>query len=455
MSLDNLQRREVFLYWFEGDGDELPDEQIYFITSADLGYTNENFIAPRKVYAVHDEGARYKANLWCDEDSLVAIDWKVKFPKDPNDQDGVEPGLKSFSLAYGNGQPVGLGILLALSNPPPTDEILMYQAIYAYILSLIADGTIPSDGGGGGTPGAVNSVNGRTGAVTLTKTDVNLGNVDNTSDANKPVSNEQAAADTAVLSFAQNYADGLALGSLKDRGNFDASGNVFPSSGGSGSAGAIKKGDLWTISVGGTLGGALVTTGDVVRAMTNTPGQTAGNWTITENNLGFVPENSASKNASGGYVGLSALKIQFKNALNTFTSFFQNSNTAARTYTFQDRDGKIADDIDLAEKAEKKVEYVDFAGTSLTLDPTHLGKIIRFTNLSDVTLTIGDDLGTGFNCAVRKANAATNKILFVSSGDTTFVFPTGHSKSDSFQNSTVTIDTFDGHEFNFSGATSN
>ena len=40
----------------------------------------------------------------------------------------------------------------------------------------------------GGTGGAVNSVNGKTGDVVLTKTDLGLGNVDNTSDMNKPVS---------------------------------------------------------------------------------------------------------------------------------------------------------------------------------------------------------------------------------------------------------------------------
>lgn len=45
--------------------------------------------------------------------------------------------------------------------------------------------TFPSGGGGGG---AVDSVNGRTGAVVLSRTDVNLGNVDNTSDLNKPIS---------------------------------------------------------------------------------------------------------------------------------------------------------------------------------------------------------------------------------------------------------------------------
>jgi hypothetical protein len=48
----------------------------------------------------------------------------------------------------------------------------------------------------------VQSVAGRTGTVTLAKADVGLGNVDNTSDANKPVSTAQAAADTSVQSFA-------------------------------------------------------------------------------------------------------------------------------------------------------------------------------------------------------------------------------------------------------------
>lgn len=51
-------------------------------------------------------------------------------------------------------------------------------------------GTTPGSGGSG----AVDSVNGRTGAVVLTKTDVSLASVDNTSDASKPVSTAQATA---------------------------------------------------------------------------------------------------------------------------------------------------------------------------------------------------------------------------------------------------------------------
>lgn len=53
----------------------------------------------------------------------------------------------------------------------------------------------------------VTSVAGRTGVVTLTKTDVGLANVDNTSDANKPVSTAQAAADALNLKIASNLSD--------------------------------------------------------------------------------------------------------------------------------------------------------------------------------------------------------------------------------------------------------
>lgn len=62
---------------------------------------------------------------------------------------------------------------------------------------------------------------------------------------------------------------------------------------------------------------------------------------------------TSSKDASGGVVGMTLFKINFKNLANTFTSQFVNSNTASRDYTFQDRTGTIADDTDLALKANK------------------------------------------------------------------------------------------------------
>lgn len=90
--------------------------------------------------------------------------------------------------------------------------------------------------------------------------------------------------DTAITA-ARAYADGLVVGLLDDRGNYDASGNVFPSSGGSGAAGAIKKGDIWFISVAGTLGTKDVEVGDQLRALVDTPGSTAGNWAISQVNI--------------------------------------------------------------------------------------------------------------------------------------------------------------------------
>lgn len=64
-------------------------------------------------------------------------------------------------------------------------------------------------GGGGG--GAVTSVNSKTGIVTIGKSDVGLGNVDNTSDANKPVSTAQAAAISAATSGGSSIKKGFGL----------------------------------------------------------------------------------------------------------------------------------------------------------------------------------------------------------------------------------------------------
>jgi hypothetical protein len=61
-------------------------------------------------------------------------------------------------------------------------------------------------------------------------------------------------------------------------------------------------------------------------------------------------EYIANRDVSGGYAGLTLFKINFMNALGTVKSWFTNSNTAPRTYTFQDRDGTIADNTDIASR---------------------------------------------------------------------------------------------------------
>ena len=52
-------------------------------------------------------------------------------------------------------------------------------------------------------------------------------------------------------------------------------------------------------------------------------------------------EQIVNKDTTGGYPGLTLFKINFKNVANTFISFFTNSNTASRTYTFPDVDGTV------------------------------------------------------------------------------------------------------------------
>jgi hypothetical protein len=99
----------------------------------------------------------------------------------------------------------------------------------------------------------------------------------------------------------KDYTDSLALGLLDDRGNFDASGvgSPYPSTGGSGVAGAILKGDIWFVSVAGTIGTTVVPVGASVRALVNTPGQTPSNWDIIDAGLGYVAENVANKVSNG------------------------------------------------------------------------------------------------------------------------------------------------------------
>jgi hypothetical protein len=93
--------------------------------------------------------------------------------------------------------------------------------------------------------------------------------------------------------------------------------------------------------------------------------------TLTNATVITNKELLSNKDATGGYAGLTLFKINFKNVANTFTSFFTNSNTASRTYTFQDRNGTIADNTDLALKSGTSIlDSLIFSGSYM---PTRLG----------------------------------------------------------------------------------
>lgn len=197
----------------------------------------------------------------------------------------------------------------------------------------------------------------------------------------------------------KTYVDTSVTGLLDFRGVYDASVNTWPATGGSGTSGAVKKADWWRISVAGTLGGKALFIGATIYALQDTPGQTAGNWAYVA--VDDDTESTVNKDASGGYAGLTLLKINFKNVLNTFTSFFTNSNTAARTYTFPDRNGTVADDTDLATKQSTSGKDATGGYAGLTLFKINFKNALNtftsfFTNANTAarTYTFQDRDGT-------------------------------------------------------------
>jgi hypothetical protein len=107
-----------------------------------------------------------------------------------------------------------------------------------------------------------------------------------------------ADASSALQPVTLQQMNAALVGLWDDRGNYDASVNAYPSSGGSGTGGAILKGDIWTVSVAGTLPvGQVVEPGDTVRALVDTPGNTQANWAIAQNNLGYTPLSNVLNSA--------------------------------------------------------------------------------------------------------------------------------------------------------------
>lgn len=91
---------------------------------------------------------------------------------------------------------------------------------------------------------------------------------------------------------------GLVAGLLDYRGGYNASSNTYPTTGGSGMAEAVMKGDMWVISVAGILGGVAIQVGDSIIANVDSPGQTSSNWNTLNTNISYVAENQANKSDS-------------------------------------------------------------------------------------------------------------------------------------------------------------
>lgn len=149
------------------------------------------------------------------------------------------------------------------------------------------------------------------------------------------------------LSVAIAYADSVVVGLWDDRGNFNAAINTYPTTGGSGSLGAINKGDIWTVSSIATSGPMLgVVVGSTVRSLIDSPTQLSNNWTVMTSGVGYVPESVTNKSTDGTlaanstvlYPSQSAVKTYVGNIISTspaFTGTPTSTTAVAGTNTTQ------------------------------------------------------------------------------------------------------------------------
>lgn len=184
---------------------------------------------------------------------------------------------------------------------------------------------------------------------------------------------ETAGAAADALSNAQDYADDLVVGLLDDRGNYDPTvTSLYPTTGGSGTDGAILKGDLWAVSADGYVNGIAVTVGDTIRALVDSPAQSNANWAVIQNNLIYVPENTTNK----------AISLSLPNDTKYPTTLAVS--TALEDY---------------ATVANQRYVFVSDSGTTYTVPAgavTENGRtIIELSNNSLGNITVNAATGTG------------------------------------------------------------
>lgn len=234
-----------------------------------------------------------------------------------------------------------------------------------------------------------------------------------------------------TVQAAKTYADNLVAGLLDYRGAYDASSNVFPSTGGSGTAGAIMKGDMFIISVAGTLGGTAVQVGDSLIASVDTPAQTASNWNILNSNITYVPEDVANKDTDVTLSLNSDTKYPTQKAVKTYVDLRELSSNKSTATTLG-----ASDILYPTQKAVKT--YIDNSvstetenaqsGTSYTFALTDGGKMVTGSNSSPTTFTVPTNSSIGFPIGTRidVLQIGTGKITIANSVGVTLLSQGGN-----------------------------
>lgn len=140
----------------------------------------------------------------------------------------------------------------------------------------------------------------------------------------------------------KDYADGLVVGLLNDRGSWAASATspgaypTNPPATGSGPAGAILKGDIWFINTAGYLGTTYVSIGSSVRALIDSPSpSTDADWDIIDAGLGFTPENVTNKVSTGANVNADPTSTSKYPSVNALVEYVTNYSPTPTTPDLQ------------------------------------------------------------------------------------------------------------------------
>ena len=217
----------------------------------------------------------------------------------------------------------------------------------------------------------------------------------------------------------KTYVDGSVAGLLDYRGGYDASGNTYPTTGGSGPAGAVMKGDMWVISVAGTLGGEAVQIGDSIIANVDTPAQTASNWNHLNANISYVPENVANKkttitDSDVDYPTCKAVNTGLSSKQNTLGFTPENVANKKTTITDSDIDYPTGKAVKTAVDAKAPLASPTFTGT-VTLP--------KAVNIKDTSADHEYQLGVSELAANRTVT------LPLLTGNDTFMFKDFHKAS--------------------------
>ncbi len=198
------------------DADNLPDyitaagTTVYFrpnVTSLRLLESTPMTAWPESVVCTIDDNGVMRDAAGNDGVYLLATNNPSNNPGNWTWQVTIEPTNTSAPINFDIEVPGGSTVDLTLAAPTPastgTSGFTPSVILQVFQARDDAVAAAASASGGGGVAG-VTSVNTRTGVVTLTKSDVGLTNVDNTSDMAKPVSSATTSAINAHANASNN-----------------------------------------------------------------------------------------------------------------------------------------------------------------------------------------------------------------------------------------------------------